>query len=68
MLVLARKAGEHLVVGTDIVITVLNVRGGRVRLGIRAPAGVGVRRGELAGRPPHEPPGVVPQGDDAGGV
>jgi carbon storage regulator CsrA len=68
VLVLARKAGEHLVVGTDIVVTVLKVRGGRVRLGIRAPAGVGVRRGELAAQPPPEPPGVVPQGDAAGGA
>jgi carbon storage regulator len=68
MLVLTRKAGEQLVVGTDIVVTVLKVRGGRVRLGIQAPARVGVRRGELAGQSPHEPSGVIPEGDVAGGV
>jgi carbon storage regulator CsrA len=68
MLVLARKAGEHLIVGTDIVVTVLKVRGGRVRLGIRAPARVGLRRGERAGHPPPEPPGVTHQGGVAGGV
>jgi carbon storage regulator len=45
MLLLARKAGEKIRVGDDIVITVLEVRGARVRLGVEAPAEVRVDRG-----------------------
>ncbi len=48
MLVLSRKLGEKLILGNDIVITVLQVRGNQVRLGIHAPAGVRILRGELA--------------------
>ncbi|MGD9645416.1 MAG: carbon storage regulator [Pirellulales bacterium] len=47
MLVLSRKQGEAIVVGTAIRVTVLEMRGGRVRLGIEAPAHVSVRRQEL---------------------
>jgi carbon storage regulator len=48
MLVLARSAGQSVVLDGGITITVLATRGGLVRLGIEAPSGVGVRRGELA--------------------
>ena len=44
MLVLARKVGESIKVADDIEITVLAVENGRVRLGIRAPRNVNVRR------------------------
>ncbi len=37
MLVLSRRPGERLIVGDDIVITVVSVSGGHVRLGIEAP-------------------------------
>jgi carbon storage regulator len=47
MLVLSRKQGEAIVVGMAIRVTVLEMRGGRVRLGIEAPAHVSVRRYEL---------------------
>ncbi|MBX9790211.1 MAG: carbon storage regulator [Pirellulales bacterium] len=47
MLVLSRKQGETIVVGTAIRVTVLEMRGGRVRLGIEAPSRVNVRRQEL---------------------
>ena len=47
MLVLSRKQGEAIMVGTAIRVTVIEVRGGRVRLGIEAPAHVNVRRQEL---------------------
>ena len=47
MLVLSRKQGESIVVGTAIRVTVIELRGGRVRLGIEAPAHVNVRRQEL---------------------
>lgn len=48
MLVLARSAGQSVVLEERITITVLATRGGLVRLGIDAPSDVGVRRGELA--------------------
>lgn len=47
MLVLNRKAGEKLYLGEDVVITVTEVRGGRVRLGIQAPRGLKIYRDEL---------------------
>jgi carbon storage regulator len=47
MLVLSRRLGESVVIGDDIVITVLEVRGDVVRIGVDAPRSVPVRRQEL---------------------
>ena len=47
MLVLTRKLMESVVVGENIRVTVLAVKGNQVRLGIEAPAEVGIRRQEL---------------------
>ncbi|KAA1417723.1 carbon storage regulator CsrA [Nocardioides humilatus] len=47
MLVLSRRIGESVVVGDDITITVLDVRGDVVRVGIDAPRSVSVHRAEL---------------------
>lgn len=47
MLVLSRRAGESVVVGHDVVITVLEVRGDVVRVGIKAPRSVQVHREEV---------------------
>lgn len=47
MLVLTRKLNEAIVVDGEVEITVLQVRGNRIRLGIAAPAHVSIRRGEL---------------------
>lgn len=47
MLVLSRKKNERIVIGESIVITVIEVRGDRVRLGIDAPRSVPVHRGEV---------------------
>ena len=47
MLVLSRKAGESLVIGDDVVITVLEVRGQQIRIGINAPREVEVHREEV---------------------
>ena len=46
MLVLTRRAGESVVIGDDIVITVLEARGDVIRLGINAPRDVQVHREE----------------------
>jgi carbon storage regulator len=47
MLVLTRKSGERLKIGHEITITVLEVAGGQVRLGIEAPSEVSVHREEI---------------------
>ena len=47
MLVLTRKVGERIRIATNIELVVTAVRGGRVKLGIKAPQAVEVSRGEL---------------------
>jgi len=47
MLVLSRKRDERIVIGDNIVITVVEVRGDKVRLGIDAPSEVPVHRQEV---------------------
>ena len=47
MLVLTRKAGESIVIGSDIRVTVLELQGRQIRLGIEAPSDVSVHRGEV---------------------
>jgi carbon storage regulator CsrA len=51
MLVLSRKPGERIYVGSGITITVVRVQGNRVGLGIDAPADVRLLRAELDGLP-----------------
>ncbi|MCH8848260.1 MAG: carbon storage regulator CsrA [Chloroflexi bacterium] len=47
MLVLTRKAGESIVIGNQIRITVLELQGRQIRLGIEAPSEIPVHRGEV---------------------
>lgn len=47
MLVLTRKPGESIVIDNNIVITVVEIRGGQVRVGIQAPRHVQVHRQEV---------------------
>jgi len=47
MLILTRKIGEGLMIGDDISIIILAVRGKQIRLGIEAPADIPVLRSEL---------------------
>lgn len=47
MLILTRRVGESIVIGNDIVITVFEVRGDAVRIGIQAPRSVQVNRKEI---------------------
>lgn len=47
MLVLTRRIGEALIVGDDVNITILGVKGNQVRLGINAPKNVSVDREEI---------------------
>ena len=47
MLILTRRAGETVMIGSDITITVLGVKGNQVRIGINAPKDVPVHREEI---------------------
>ena len=47
MLILTRRVGETLVVGDEITVTVLGVKGNQVRLGVNAPKDVSVHREEI---------------------
>lgn len=49
MLVLSRKQNQRLVIDGNIVITIVQISGSSVRIGIEAPADVGIRREELLG-------------------
>ncbi len=50
MLVLSRKEGQRIVIGGDIVITIMDARTGRVRIGVEAPPHVPVHREEISRR------------------
>ena len=54
MLVLSRKPGETIVVGDDIIVTVVAITGNRIKLGIEAPPEVTIKRRELLFESPRE--------------
>lgn len=47
MLILTRRVGETLMVGDDVTVTVLGVKGNQVRIGVNAPKDVAVHREEI---------------------
>jgi len=47
MLILTRRVGETLMIGQDVTVTVLGVKGNQVRIGINAPKDVSVHREEI---------------------
>lgn len=54
MLILTRRIGETITIGSDVTVTVLGVKGTQVRIGIAAPAEVAVDRQEIAERKRRE--------------
>jgi carbon storage regulator len=64
MLVLSRKNGESICIGEDVIVTIVKIRGDKVRIGIQAPYGKPVHREEVydaikaAGTPLNEFKGV----------
>ena len=47
MLILTRRVGETLMIGDDVTVTVLGVKGNQVRIGVNAPRDVAVHREEI---------------------
>ncbi|MEN8214570.1 MAG: carbon storage regulator CsrA [Pseudomonadota bacterium] len=64
MLILTRRVGETLMIGDDVSVTVLGVKGNQVRIGIDAPRDVAVHREEIYDRIQREQEGGD-EGDEA---
>ncbi len=59
MLILTRRVGETIIIGDDVVVTVLGIRGSQVRIGVKAPKEVTVHREEVYQRIQLEEAGHV---------
>ena len=57
MLILTRRVGESIMIGEEVVVTVLGVKGNQVRIGVNAPKEVSVHREEIYER-------IKREGDD----
>jgi carbon storage regulator CsrA len=58
MLCLSRKEDQEIFIGDDVVVSIIKLKGNTVRVGIRAPDGVRILRGELRGTVPERPTAV----------
>lgn len=47
MLVLTRRAGEEIRIGDDIIVSIVEIKGSQIRVGISAPSSVSIHRGEI---------------------
>ena len=73
MLILTRRVGETVMIGNEVTVTVLGVKGNQVRIGVNAPKDVAVHREEIYDRikreedgyPAAQAPGTTKVSDDA---
>ncbi|WP_108445220.1 carbon storage regulator CsrA [Halomonas denitrificans] len=68
MLILTRRVGETLMIGDDVTVTVLGVKGNQVRIGVNAPKDVAVHREEIYQRIQREKSDSDVEGDDPVGA
>ncbi|MCE3002632.1 MAG: carbon storage regulator CsrA [Xanthomonadaceae bacterium] len=66
MLILTRRVGETLMIGDNVTVTVLGVKGNQVRIGINAPKDLAVHREEIYQRIKREQEGGLPPHDKSG--
>ena len=65
MLILTRRVGESLMIGDDVNVTVLGIRGNQVRIGVNAPKEIPVHREEIYERIQREKSGQQAAEEDA---
>jgi carbon storage regulator len=64
MLILTRRVGESVMIGDEVTVTVLGVKGNQVRIGVTAPKSVSVHRQEIYERiRAEQADGEAPEGD-----
>jgi carbon storage regulator len=66
MLILTRRVGEALIIGEEVTVTVLGVKGNQVRIGVNAPKTVSVHREEIFERIKSEEQGSAPSREAPG--
>lgn len=68
MLILTRRVGETVMIGDDVTVTVLGVKGNQVRIGVNAPKEVAVHREEIFERIKREEQQNLPRAATGNGV